>query len=192
MRFMEYIFLVKSDLHRYAGKVTPIFFLSSMIRNPGFKYSFWMRTCLYLRGHFFFKYSLFFLGRVILQHYEYKYGISISYKTSIGSGLYIGHFGGIVVHPMSIIGKNCNISHGVTLGQANRGIRKGYPIIGDNTYIGPGAKIVGKVRIGNNVAIGANCVVTKNIPDSAVVVGIPGKIISFQGSDEYVNNVDYG
>jgi serine O-acetyltransferase len=191
MRRTEYIFLVKSDLYRYTGKVNPITFLDSMIRNVGFKYSFWMRTCLYLREHSFFRYSLFFLGRVILQHYEYKYGISIPFKTSTGSGLYIGHFGGIVVHHMSIIGKNCNISHGVTLGQANRGIRKGYPMIGDNVYIGPGAKIVGGVRIGNNVAIGANCVVTKDIPDSAVVVGIPGKIISFQGSEGYVNNTDY-
>lgn len=59
------------------------------------------------------------------------------------------------------IGRNCNISQGVTLGLANRGKNKGYPTLGDNIYLGPGAKIVGAVHIGNNVCIGANCVVTK-------------------------------
>ena len=91
----------------------------------------------------------------------------------------------------STIGKNCNISHGVTLGQANRGINKGYPILGDNIYIGPGAKIIGAVKVGNNVAIGANCVVTKDVPDSSVVVGIPGKVISQQGSRSYIDRIDY-
>ena len=77
------------------------------------------------------------------------------------------------------------------VGQANRGGNKGYPTIGDNVYIGPGAKIVGAVKVGNNVAIGANCVVTKDVPDNAVVVGVPGKIISYTGSEGYVNRTDY-
>jgi serine O-acetyltransferase len=68
----------------------------------------------------------------------------------------------------------------------------GYPTLGDNVYIGPGAKKVGAVRIGNNVAIGANCVVTKNIPGNSVVVGIPGRIISQDGSTGYVQRTDYG
>lgn len=58
-------------------------------------------------------------------------------------------------------------------------------------YIGPGAKMFGSIKIGNNVAIGANCVVTKDIPDNAVVVGIPGKVISYEGSNGYVNRTDY-
>ena len=74
---------------------------------------------------------------------------------------------------------------------ANRGTNKGYPVLGDNIYIGPGAKIVGAVRIGNNVAIGANCVVTKHVPDNSVVVGVPGKVISQEGSIGYVNRTDY-
>ncbi len=127
----------------------------------------------------------------MLNHYKFKFGISIPYETKIDSGLYIGHFGGIVVSGKSIIGKNLNISQGVTLGMANRGPNKGYPVIGDNVYIGPGAKIVGAVKIGNNVAIGANCVVTKNIPDNAVVVGVPGKIISYNGTSNYVENTNY-
>lgn len=123
--------------------------------------------------------------------YEYKFGIAISYQTQIDSGFFIGHMGGIVVNKNTIIGKNCNLSHQVTLGVTRRGARKGSPIIGDNVYIGPGAKVIGKIRVGNHAAIGANCVVTKDVPDNGVVVGIPGKIISFDGSSGYINNTNY-
>jgi serine O-acetyltransferase len=126
-----------------------------------------------------------------LYHYECKYGIRIAVTTKIGPGLYIGNYSGIFVNTDTVIGKNFNISQGVVIGGANRGPRKGTAVIGDNVYIGPGAKIVGKVQIGNNVAIGANCVVTKDIPDNAVVVGVPGKAIKFSGSGDYVHNTDY-
>jgi serine O-acetyltransferase len=128
---------------------------------------------------------------VVLKHYQYRFGIQIPCETTIGTGLYIGHFGGIVVNDQAVIGHNCNLSHGVTIGQANRGARKGCPNIGNGVYIGPGAKIIGAVTIGSNVAVGANCVVTNDIPDDAVVVGIPGSVISFNGSTDYVNNIDY-
>ncbi len=137
------------------------------------------------------KYSIYPFARFFLSRLTYKLGIFIPATTKIGSGFYIGHFGGIVVNKQSIIGKNCNISQGVTLGKANRGKNKGYPRLGDNIYIGPGAKIVGAVKIGNNVAIGANCVVTKDIPDNSVVVGVPGKVISQGGSKDYVNRTNY-
>ena len=78
------------------------------------------------------------------------------------------------------------------MGVANRGERKGYPTIGDNVYIGPGAKLVGKIIVGNNAAIGANCVVTKDVPENGVVVGVPGKVISMNGSVGYINRTDYG
>jgi len=96
-----------------------------------------------------------------------------------------------MVNPSVVIGKNCNISHQVTLGVVNRGDRKGCPVIGDNVYIGPGAKVIGNVHVGNDVAIGANCVVTQDIPDNSVVVGVPGKVISSEGSMGYVNRTDY-
>ena len=112
-------------------------------------------------------------------------------STVIGAGFYIGHFGGIVVSPKAKIGNNCNLSQGVTIGRVNRGPKKGYPTIGNNVYVGPGAKIIGAIDLGNNVTIGANCVVTKDIPDDSVVVGIPGKVISSEGSDGYVSRTDY-
>jgi serine O-acetyltransferase len=191
MHFNEYKYLVKSDLYRYTGRISNMLLIENLLINPGFQYSFWMRTCAFLEQIILFRFTVLFLARIIFRRYTYKYGISIPYSTKIGSGFYIGHFGGIVVNAGSVIGKNCNISQCVTLGQANRGKNKGYPVIGDNVYIGPGAKIIGKVNIGNNAAIGANCVVTKDAPDNAVVVGVPGEVISYKGSQDYVNRTDY-
>lgn len=191
MNHKEYRFLVNSDLHRYAGNSSFSSFLRNYILEPGFRYSYWMRTCSRVKDIPVLKTFLFPLCWFILHQLELRFGISISYKTRIGSGFYIGHFGGIIVNSNAVIGKNCNISHLVTLGITNRGEKKGVPIICDNVYIGPGAKIIGNIRVGNNAAIGANCVVTKDVPDNAVVVGVPGKIISFDGSLGYINRTDY-
>lgn len=125
----------------------------------------------------------------MLLHRSHRYGISIPRTVKIGKGFYIGHFGTIIVHGSAIIGDNVNISQGVTIGVTNRGSRQGVPVIGNQVYIGPGAKVIGGIRVGNNVAIGANAVVTKDIPDNAVVAGVPARIISMQGSDGYVNRI---
>ena len=191
MKFKEYKYLVLSDLYRIKGCINTVAFVREILFGESFKHIFWMRTCRFTKNSALLKYSVYPLARILLNHFTYKYGISIHFNTKIGSGFYIGHFGGIVINDESIIGKNCNISHGVTLGQANRGQYKGSPILGDHVYIGPGAKIVGAVKIGNNVAIGANCVVTKDIPDNSVVVGISGKVISQNGTKGYINRTDY-
>jgi serine O-acetyltransferase len=191
MKFKEYTYLVYSDLYRITGVVKPTIVLKHVLMGGTFKFNFWMRTSLYTKKNPVLKYSIYPFARYILKHFTYKFGISIPPETKIGSGFYIGHFGGIIVNAQSEIGKNCNISQGVTIGQSNRGKNKGFPILGDNIYIGPGAKIIGAVSIGNNVAIGANCVVTKNVPDNSVVVGVPGKVISQKGSAEYITKTDY-
>lgn len=184
--------LIRSDLYRYAGKTDMRSFLTHMIMNPGFKYSFWMRVCSRCSEPALLRFTVYPIARFFLSRYKYKYGLSISFDTRIGSGFYIGHFGGIVVNRKAIIGKNCNISHGVTIGETYRGERAGCPVIGDNVYIGPGAKIIGRIFIGDNAAIGANCVVTKDVPPHAVVVGVPGRVISYKGSADYVCLTDYG
>lgn len=107
----------------------------------------------------------------------------------IGEGFYIGHWGQIFISSQAVIGDNCNISQGVTIGVSNRGDNIGAPVIGDRVYIGPGVKIFGKVTIGNDVAIGANAVVTKDIPDNSVAVGIPARVISTEGSHGYIQNI---
>lgn len=97
---------------------------------------------------------------------SYKLGYTI-YKNNFGPGVCFCHYGTLVVNKDARIGNNCRIHVGVNIGGYNGGV----PIIGNNVYIGPGAKIFGGVRIGNNVRIGANAVVCKNIPDGATVVG---------------------
>jgi serine O-acetyltransferase len=89
-------------------------------------------------------------------------------------GLNIIHWGNIVVSGGAKIGKNCRIHSGVNIGEKN-----GFHSIGCNVYIGPGAKIFGPIKIGNNVKIGANAVVTKSFQDNVVIAGIPAKIIKY-------------
>ena len=179
----ELRYYIVSDAFRYlaeeSAKIWGVIKLYILI--IGFRYCVWLRICNYLHSRLLLR-PLWFFSYIRLRHLTYKSGIQIPYNTSIGPGFYIGHFGTVV-----IIGKNVNISPGVNIGQANRGSKQGSPTIGDEVYIGPGAKIIGSVIIGNNVAIGANAVVTKDIPDNAVVVGIPARIISTKGSEGYVN-----
>lgn len=104
-----------------------------------------------------------------------RYGLEIL-TNNIGSGLYLSHAHNINVNPNAVIGRNCNLSKGVTIGVENRGERKGVPVLGDSVWVGANAVIVGKVRIGNDVLIAANAFVNFDVPDHSVVVGNPGVI----------------
>jgi serine O-acetyltransferase len=104
------------------------------------------------------------------------FGIYLPKGCEIGPGLMIHHFGGIILNPNVIIGKNCTLRHNVTIG--NRRTNDDVPIIGDNVDIGTGAVIIGKIIIGNFVSIGANAVVLSNVPDNHIAVGNPARIIA--------------
>ncbi|MBR5984358.1 MAG: serine acetyltransferase [Bacteroidales bacterium] len=145
-----------------------------------------MRICSYLRSRKLL-FPIYLIYRLKLNRLSYKSGIQIPDTTQIGKGFYIGHFGCIVISAQTIIGNNVNISQGITIGRTNRGEKQGVPTIGNDVYIGPGAKIIGKINIGDNITIGANAVVTSDVPDNACVAGIPAKIISYAGSEGYVN-----
>ena len=111
------------------------------------------------------------------------WGIEIPRRAKIGPGLYIGHFGGITVSSIAVIGRNCNLSQNITIGVSGAGSKRGAPTLGDNVYVAPGARLVGKITIGNNVKIGANAVIHKDLPDNAIAVLDPGfKIISYAGN----------
>ncbi|HXS53284.1 MAG TPA: serine acetyltransferase [Usitatibacter sp.] len=111
------------------------------------------------------------------------WGIELPRAARIGPGLYIGHFGGIIVSPQAVIGAHCSLSPGIIIGLSGQGDRLGVPVIGDGVYIAPGAKVIGRIRIGDNVKIGANAVVYRDIPDNAIVALDPGyRIISFSGN----------
>jgi serine O-acetyltransferase len=111
------------------------------------------------------------------------WGIEISRRARIGEGLYIAHAGGLVVAAGTVMGTNCNLSHDVTIGLSGRGENGGVPVIGDDVYIAPGAKLFGKIRIGDNVKIGANAVIHRDVPSNAIAVLDPGfQIVSFKGN----------
>jgi serine O-acetyltransferase len=118
----------------------------------------------------------FFRGLIMIM-----WGIELYRETEIGAGFYVTHFGGIIVSPLAKLGSNVTLSQGVTIGMSGQGEKQGVPIIGNNVYIATGAKLFGKIVIGNNVKIGPNAVVHKSIPDNAVVVSSPGfKILFYQ------------
>ena len=150
--------------------------------NPGLKYMIVFRVSSYYKDnkHNIFNKIIYAIINNKLKRMQVKYGIEISNLTNVGNGIYIPHNGGIVIHYNAIIGNNCTILHDTTIGINAFKDRKGAAIIGNNVTIGAGSKIIGKVKIGDNVIIGANSVVTKDVPDGAVVVGNPAKIISFK------------
>ena len=111
--------------------------------------------------------------KILFRYYRNKNLIDMSIDTKIGEGLYIDHHYCITINPKAVIGKNCNIHKGVTIGQENRGVRKGTPVIGDEVWIGINSTIVGNVKIGNDVLISPNSFVNCDIPDHSIVFGNP-------------------
>jgi serine O-acetyltransferase len=95
---------------------------------------------------------------------------------TIGEGFYIAHIGGVHINPQAVIGRNCDLAHHVTIGTSAMG-RPGVPVLGDNVYVGTGAALVGKIKIGNGAKIAANTLVMTNVPDGATVMGVPGRIV---------------
>jgi serine O-acetyltransferase len=97
-------------------------------------------------------------------------------KATIGGGLYVGHIGGIHINPGAVLGKDCDVTHRVTIGASALG-RSGIPIVGNGVYIGTGATLVGKIKIGDGAKIAANTLVMTNVPAGATVMGVPGRIV---------------
>jgi len=97
-------------------------------------------------------------------------------QATIGPGLYIGHIGGVHINPQAVLGRNCDLAHRVTIGTSAMG-REGAPVLGDDVYIGTGATLVGKIKVGNGAKIAANTLVIGNVPAGATVMGVPGRIV---------------
>ena len=170
--------LYNYDLYRYGNKIS--------FWNKKFHYYFRkVSTCknIVLEKYYLFRYYL------TCQ----KHGIEISRRVQIGGGLYIGHPYNITITPEAKLGYNINIHKGVTIGQENRGKRKGVPTIGNNVWIGINATIVGKINIGNDVLIAPNSYINCDVPDHSIVIGNPCKIIRKDDATEFYieNKVDY-
>lgn len=128
----------------------------------------------YRIGHFFYRHNFLFIARLISQLGRFLTGIEIHPGAQIGRRLFIDHGMGIVIGETATIGNDCTIYHGVTLGGTGKDKHKRHPDLGNNVMVGCGAKVLGPIKIGDNVKIGANSVVLKNIESNSTVVGIPG------------------
>lgn len=118
-----------------------------------------------------------------------KTHIQIPTVASIGPGLHISHFGRIIVNSKVVLGKNVTLNTGITIGQTNRGEKKGVPTIGNNVWIGSNCVIVGNIHIGDDVFIAPNSFVTTDIPSHSLVIGNPIKIIQRENATEgYLEN----
>lgn len=107
---------------------------------------------------------------------ELLLGMYIPADCKIGPGLYINNFQGLVINPNVTIGENCSIGHGVIIGTAGDGTSRA-PVIGNNAFVGSRSIIIGPITIGNNVRIGANAVVNRDVPSNVTVAGVPAKIV---------------
>lgn len=125
-----------------------------------------------------YKIGLRFIPRLISQITRHVTGIEIHPGAEIGKRLFIDHGMGIVIGETAVIGDNCIIYHGVTLGGTGKDMGKRHPTIGNNVMIGAGAKVLGPIVITNNVKIGSGAVVVKEcLVEGATIVGTKGKIL---------------
>lgn len=185
----ECVEYIKKDLYRYTGDISIRSFLKQYFHiGEGFRFTVWLRVCHFTYNKKLERYTIFPVARCLYRKYRYKYGYDIGYKTEIGPGLLLYHFGGVVFVPQRC-GKNVTISQGTTVGMRYYDGEQKYPVIGDNVYMAPGACVVGDVKVGNDTAIGTSSLLMNSVEDNSVVVGIPGKVVSFKGSKEYVDNL---
>ena len=175
MTFQETLRVINEDLERITtsrfGKIRLIIF--SPISKFLLAYrlgGYFMKAPLYLK-------PLKIFNGILYRHYKYKLGIELEYGTKIGGGLKIQHYQDIVINGASVIGKNCSIYNGVTLG-ANLYQKGPRPVLGDNVVVCTGAKLLGGVHIGDNSIIAANAVVTHDVPSGCIAAGVPAKIIA--------------
>src|ERR1700731_4836838 len=116
-------------------------------------------------------------------------GIDLPCEAKVGRRFRIDHFGGIVISGDAVFGDDCVIRNGVTVGLRHTGTR-GAPVIGNRVDIGAGAKVLGEIRIGDDVAIGANAVVITDVPANSIAVGVPAKIRPRRPASSAANDVD--
>jgi len=128
-------------------------------------------------AHRIWKIKLFWLGRLISHISRLLTGIEIHPGAIIGSRFFIDHGMGVVIGETSIVGDDCTIYHGVTLGGTSWKQGKRHPTLENKVVVGAGAKILGPITIGSGAKIGSNAVVVKDIPKNVVAVGIPARIV---------------
>lgn len=140
-------------------------------------------------AHWFYKKGHFYIARSISQHSRKRTGIEIHPGATIGKRLVIDHGMGIVIGETTIIGDDCLLYQGVTLGGSGKEKGKRHPTLGNNVLVGAGAKVLGSFTVGDNARIAANAVVLNEIPENATAVGVPAKVVRVKG--EKVDILDH-
>lgn len=177
--------VIQKDFYRESGRYLSAFQILKKCFSPNLHYVYLLRKA----QKYYKKPVVGAYYRLLLRHYQIKYGFQIYPETEIGEGLYLGHWGQLVINPKTKIGKNCNIAQGVTIAQANRGRNQGVPTIGNEVWIGPNAVIVGNIKIGNNVLIAPNAYVNTDVPDNSVVIGNPATFTpNSNATASYINH----
>lgn len=137
---------------------------------------------LYKIARWFYLHHIPLIPKIITLLIFLVYNSKIPYTSEIGKGTKFGYGGiGIVLHARTVVGKNCMIGPNVTIG--GRSGHYEVPVIGNNVEISTGSKVLGPIHIGNNAVIGANAVVIKDVPENAIVAGVPARIIKFVSVD---------
>jgi serine O-acetyltransferase len=131
----------------------------------------------YRVAHWLWKNRIPFIPRALSQFARFITGIEIHPGATIGSGMFIDHGMGVVIGETAEVGDNVTLFQGVTLGGTGKQRGKRHPTLGNHVVVGTGAKVLGPIKIGNYVKIGANAVVLQDVPDHSTVVGIPGRIV---------------
>lgn len=138
-------------------------------------------------AHKLYKAGKFFAARAVSQAARNATGIEIHPAAQIGKGLFIDHGCAVVIGETAIIGDNCTIYQGATLGGTGKHVGKRHPTIGNNVMIGAGAKVLGPITIGDNSKIAAGAVVLKDIPENSTAVGVPARVVRGKNVDKEQN-----
>ncbi len=147
-------------------------YLEVILTYPGFHAIVFHRL-----AHLLWQWKIPLLPRLLSHINRFLTGIEIHPAAKIGHRFFIDHGMGVVIGETTEIGDDCLLYQGVTLGGTGKDKGKRHPTLGNNVVVGAGAKVLGPIRIGNYVKIGANSVVLKSVPDNSIVVGVPGKVI---------------
>lgn len=181
---MNVLQLIKSDIFRYTGKLDLVNIVKAFITIEGVRFSVFFRLGSSLSRKNPIFYIFYFINRFLGRWY----GFQIPLKTNIGYGFYVGHTGTVIINGNSIIGNNCNLSPGVTIGQVSEGINMGFPTIKDNVWLGTNSVCVGNITIGTNSHICPNVFVNFNVPPNSLVIGSPCAIKKWDKSKYYITN----
>jgi len=170
---------LRCDLARYVPRGEPLWRQALVLAETQglwavavYRYGRWVYTRAPAAARPLLKGSYRLLHKLV----EITTGIKIPASCEIGAGLYVGHFGTIILHSDVKLGRGCSLSQDTTIGTRALG-STGVPVIGDGVYLGAGCRVLGPIRVGDGAAIGANAVVLHDVPAGATAVGVPARVV---------------